>query len=258
MIRAFKSTLEDLEEKRSEHSVHSLRSSRSQSGLRPLSDITYIDEDPLLRGSVSASAVLSSAATGGHHHHHRLQSPGERDVLRDKSHTSALTSDGLTVAATSGAGVDWERDRHQQNPQRQRQQRNVTAEHVNNNNRTTERKGGNSGAAVNGHHANNGNQSSAPRSHSNSQFPPIPIHGHESNSPISMPPTMSPSQLLTSPPQYQISSGTSVTGGPAFQYQMPAQLPPPGLVPVRYDILNYDSLPDLPADLPRLVHETSI
>lgn len=255
MIRAFKSTLEDLEEKRSEHSVHSLRSSRSQSGLRPLSDITYIDEDPLLRGSVSASAVLSSAATGGHHHH-RLQSPGERDVLRDKSHISALTSDGLTVAATSGAGVDWERDR--QNPQRQRQQRNVTAEHANNNNRTTERKGGSGGAAVNGHHANNGNQSSAPRSHSNSQFPPIPIHGHESTSPISMPPTMSPSQLLTSPPQYQISSGTSVTGGPAFHYQMPAQLPPPGLVPVRYDILNYDSLPDLPADLPRLVHETSI
>lgn len=39
VIRAFKSTLEDLEERRS---IHSLRSSRS----RPLSDITFIDEEP--------------------------------------------------------------------------------------------------------------------------------------------------------------------------------------------------------------------
>ncbi|KAK7582784.1 hypothetical protein V9T40_014229 [Parthenolecanium corni] len=39
VIRAFKSTLEDLEERRS---IHSLRSTRS----RPLSDITFIDEEP--------------------------------------------------------------------------------------------------------------------------------------------------------------------------------------------------------------------
>lgn len=51
VIRAFKSTLEDLEERRSVHSLHSLhslRSSRSHTGPwppRPLSDITYIDED---------------------------------------------------------------------------------------------------------------------------------------------------------------------------------------------------------------------
>lgn len=51
VIRAFKSTLEDLEERRSVHSLHSLhslRSSRSHTGpwpARPLSDITYIDED---------------------------------------------------------------------------------------------------------------------------------------------------------------------------------------------------------------------
>ncbi|KAK2725056.1 hypothetical protein QYM36_001494 [Artemia franciscana] len=44
VIRAFKSTLEDLEEKRS---LHSLRSSRSHSGLRPptANDIIYIDDD---------------------------------------------------------------------------------------------------------------------------------------------------------------------------------------------------------------------
>ena len=53
VIRAFKSTLEDLEERRSVHSLHSLhsmRSSRSHTGPwppRPLSDITYIDEDSI-------------------------------------------------------------------------------------------------------------------------------------------------------------------------------------------------------------------
>lgn len=39
-----------MEEKRSVHSLHSLqslRSSRSHPGARPLSDISYIDEDPL-------------------------------------------------------------------------------------------------------------------------------------------------------------------------------------------------------------------
>jgi len=49
VIRAFKSTLEDMEEKRSVHSLHSLhslRSSRSHPGTRPMSDISYIDEDP--------------------------------------------------------------------------------------------------------------------------------------------------------------------------------------------------------------------
>ncbi|XP_037784670.1 plasma membrane calcium-transporting ATPase 2-like isoform X3 [Penaeus monodon] len=45
VIRAFKSTLEDLEERRSCHSLHSLRISRSQQGNRPMSDISYIDED---------------------------------------------------------------------------------------------------------------------------------------------------------------------------------------------------------------------
>ena len=50
VIKAFKSTLEDMEEKRSVHSLHSLhslRSSRSHPGTRPMSDISYIDEDPL-------------------------------------------------------------------------------------------------------------------------------------------------------------------------------------------------------------------
>ena len=49
VIRAFKSTLEDLEERRSCHSLqslHTMRNSRSHQGNRPMSDIGYIDEDP--------------------------------------------------------------------------------------------------------------------------------------------------------------------------------------------------------------------
>lgn len=62
VIRAFKSTLEDLEERRSVHSLHSLhsmRSSRSHTGTRPLSDITYIDDDP-------TNSVLKLASKSAH------------------------------------------------------------------------------------------------------------------------------------------------------------------------------------------------
>ena len=45
MIRAFRSTLEDMEDKRSVHSIHSLRSTRSYLLNRPVSDISYIDEE---------------------------------------------------------------------------------------------------------------------------------------------------------------------------------------------------------------------
>uniref|UniRef100_T1J4D2 Calcium-transporting ATPase n=1 Tax=Strigamia maritima TaxID=126957 RepID=T1J4D2_STRMM len=45
VVRAFRSTLEDMEDRRSVHSLHSLRSSRSHPGPRPLSDISFIDED---------------------------------------------------------------------------------------------------------------------------------------------------------------------------------------------------------------------
>jgi len=49
VIRAFKSTLEDMEEKRSCHSMHSLRSTRSHLA-RPMSDISYIDEENAVTG----------------------------------------------------------------------------------------------------------------------------------------------------------------------------------------------------------------
>ncbi|KAG1699330.1 Plasma membrane calcium-transporting ATPase 3 [Nymphon striatum] len=46
VVKAFKSTVEDMEERRSVHSAHSLHSLRnSRSHQRPLSDISYIDED---------------------------------------------------------------------------------------------------------------------------------------------------------------------------------------------------------------------
>ncbi|RLU20100.1 hypothetical protein DMN91_006706 [Ooceraea biroi] len=63
VIRAFKSTLEDLEERRSVHSLHSLhsmRSSRSHTGPRPLSDFTYIDEDPTNTTTAQNAAYKSS------------------------------------------------------------------------------------------------------------------------------------------------------------------------------------------------------
>lgn len=65
VIRAFKSTLEDLEERRSVHSLHSLhsmRSSRSHTGPRPLSDFTYIDEDPTNNTAMNAAGKLSNKA----------------------------------------------------------------------------------------------------------------------------------------------------------------------------------------------------
>lgn len=82
MIRAFRSTLEDLEERRSVHSLHSLRSSRSNTGLQTgqqmqtathlliphrqqqpqLSasipcDITYIDDDSQITARAANSNI---------------------------------------------------------------------------------------------------------------------------------------------------------------------------------------------------------
>lgn len=55
VINAFKSTLEDLQERRSVRSLHSLRSSRSS---HPLSDIKYIDEDPKTPSPLSSNNTV--------------------------------------------------------------------------------------------------------------------------------------------------------------------------------------------------------
>ena len=255
VIRAFKSTLEDLEEKRSEHSVHSLRSSRSQPGLRPISDVTHSDESQLLK---AASA-------------HQI-TPGEREKYYNYDRNQlrplpgsapyALTSDGLLAAVGAGAGgdplTDRERDRQQRHQQRLQQQQpqgrnQPTGMSINNNNRTSDvrKSGGGSsgggGPAINGHHTS---QPQATRG-----YVSIPA---ATSQPIQQETqrfggSMAPPELLTNP--YHTSGST----GSHHQYQY--QLPPSALLPVRpYDpIFDYDlSLPDLPADLPRLVHETSI
>lgn len=78
VIRAFKSTLEDLEERRSVHSLHSLhslRSSRSHTGPwppRPLSDITYIDED-------SSATKISPQSAQAHNSSLPLKNEGAGD-----------------------------------------------------------------------------------------------------------------------------------------------------------------------------------
>lgn len=50
-VRAFKSTLDEMEERRS---IHSLRQSRSHPGPRPLYEISYIDEE----GSIGAKTPI--------------------------------------------------------------------------------------------------------------------------------------------------------------------------------------------------------
>lgn len=207
MIRAFKSTLEDMEEKRSEHSVHSFRSSRSHSGLRPLSDnVTYIDDDAL-KSAGGASSLHPN--------------PGERNRGGGGGGSALLAGGGGAAAG------EHERHRHRH-----------SAEHAaNNNNRTgAERKSLSAGSGTSAVHVTvNGHHVAQSAGANRGEYLP----------------SMSPPQLLTGP--YQTTAAP--TGA---HYQLPSQLPPSGLLPVRYDVLDYDSLPDLPADLPRLVHETSI
>ncbi|KAK4321934.1 hypothetical protein Pmani_007286 [Petrolisthes manimaculis] len=81
VIRAFKSTLEDLEERRSCHSLHSLhnmRNSRNQLGTRPMSDISYIDEE---------STKCPSPNRGACHSTVRLVTP-----IKESSPTTAETA----------------------------------------------------------------------------------------------------------------------------------------------------------------------
>ncbi|XP_015173645.1 PREDICTED: plasma membrane calcium-transporting ATPase 2 isoform X2 [Polistes dominula] len=79
VIRAFKSTLEDLEERRSVHSLHSLhsmRSSRSHTGPRPLSDFTYIDEDPT---NTTTSMTINNAFYAAKNTAHNKNTTGDQD-----------------------------------------------------------------------------------------------------------------------------------------------------------------------------------
>ncbi|XP_077487564.1 plasma membrane calcium-transporting ATPase 3 isoform X3 [Amblyomma americanum] len=76
VVKAFKSTLEDMEDQRSIHSLHSLHSSRSHpGGTRPMSDISFIDEDAkspspqsdqLLPPPTAAALVCADVASPKH------------------------------------------------------------------------------------------------------------------------------------------------------------------------------------------------
>jgi len=65
VIRAFKSTLEDMEEKRSCHSLHSVRSTRSFLTNRPVSDISYLEDSSELGPVVKSRAGSSNGHPGG-------------------------------------------------------------------------------------------------------------------------------------------------------------------------------------------------
>jgi len=198
VIRAFKSTLEDLEEKRSEHSVHSFRNSRSHSGLRH-----SIPENILSHVEAADSLVKSTSL----HPHRSSTAMGSGDLKSAVLHYA--DEHGRHQPHTTG---DLERDR----------QRRTTNGH-NNNNSHTGPIPYIPGSRYNGHSSSN-------YSHS------YPYDAHQSS--------MNPSQMMV---PYQ----------PVSPQRIDSNLPPPpsSVLTIR---LDYDSLPDLPADLPRLVHETSI
>ncbi|XP_015840466.1 plasma membrane calcium-transporting ATPase 2 isoform X3 [Tribolium castaneum] len=101
VIRAFKSTLEDLEERRSVHSLHSLhslRSSRSHTGPwppRPLSDITYIDEDP-------TANKLSPQPSKNERDDHRLLSP---NTLKLPPHNPQYNAQHLAPSSANNSDL---------------------------------------------------------------------------------------------------------------------------------------------------------
>jgi len=202
VIRAFKSTLEDLEEKRSEHSIHSFRNSRSHSGgLRhsiPENILSHVDAGDSRVKSTSLHPHRSSAAMGS----------------GDLKSAALLYADehGRHHPHTAG------------NPERDRQRR----------------------TASNGHNNNNSHAGPVPyiaggrySGHSTNNYPhSYPYDTHQ--------PSMNPSQMMA--PYHPVTPQRNDSN-------LPPPPPPSSVLTIR---LDYDSLPDLPADLPRLIHETSI
>jgi len=114
VIRAFKSTLEDLEERRSVHSLHSLhslRSSRSHTGLRPLSDISYIDEDPVKtpsplndRDKTNNSSMLPKMVSPAEDPHVVPTAAAGKDITTGRGNTQSTDPSPLTSSG-SGSGL---------------------------------------------------------------------------------------------------------------------------------------------------------
>lgn len=113
VVRAFKSTLEDVEDKRSVHSVHSLhslRSSRSHpGGTRPLSDISFIDEDgktPSLPSDASPGTpkkpMVGATAAAGRPAKESLLRRGQHGGVAALNHLPSETAP--LVSDRAGAG----------------------------------------------------------------------------------------------------------------------------------------------------------
>ena len=117
VIRAFKSTLEDMEEKRSCHSMHSVRSTRSYL-TRPTSDISYIDDDEKWKGK--GSGVSSNGHYIRTQHGTSQQNTYAKPTVVDQSASNYLKVEGgayrvqrsvssgsgsLAAATTAGGGV---------------------------------------------------------------------------------------------------------------------------------------------------------
>ena len=103
MIRAFKSTLEDMEEKRS---IHSLRSSGANRLPRPMSDMSYIDEDAT--GVTTATAAACATAGVPISASIRNSNGGGRTHLQPGGSSSRKTNlaSCTTTAAASSSVVD--------------------------------------------------------------------------------------------------------------------------------------------------------
>ncbi len=169
VIRAFKSTLEDLEEQRSVHSLHSLRSSRSHSGLRPMSDITYIDEEggPSIKASSQQGGGAAAAAASG-----------EQLVVNDYRCHPAMAGGVVDGFLGVGSERDWDRDRN-----------------------------GHHRAGHHGHHGHHGHYGHHGRSANNNRPPPpllkgSGVNGHGAGG---RPSEMAPSQILIATPYQPLS-----------------------------------------------------
>lgn len=87
-VRAFKSTLDEMEERRS---IHSLRTSRSNPGPKPLYDITYIDEESSGPPQPAPATKRSSTSVASDQSKNDV---GNDEVERSKSAPSSNNQSG--------------------------------------------------------------------------------------------------------------------------------------------------------------------
>ena len=97
VIRAFRSSLEDMEDRRSIHSIHSYRSNRSYLA-RPVSDISFIDEETLSPSSAASRAIAARQNSNGG----AALAPGRGSSYGMNSHATRKSGAG-SISAGGGA-----------------------------------------------------------------------------------------------------------------------------------------------------------